>query len=107
MHYLTDYSCTGPGFCYHQRCSHHALLLDHLGWLPEFEAENAPAPAPMPTIQCANCSGGGVVYVRDCERAGWPHPECPVCKGSGELPAPIITTHFDVPALVAAEPIAA
>jgi hypothetical protein len=77
-HYVTGLSCDCRGFQEHQRCSHHALLLEHLGWLPEVE--------PVP-VACASCSGGGVVYVRDCERAGWPHPTCPDCHGSGEVPA--------------------
>jgi hypothetical protein len=78
-HYVTGLSCDCRGFQEHQRCTHYALLLDHLGWLPEV-AESAPAP-------CANCSGGGVLYVRDCERAGWPCPPCPECGGTGEIPA--------------------
>ena len=28
---VTGYSCTCPGFCHHQRCSHHAALLERLG----------------------------------------------------------------------------
>ncbi len=83
-HYVTGLSCDCRGFQEHQRCTHYALLLDHLGWLPEVEE----APAPTPAVdQCPNCSGGGVVYVRDCERAGWPHPDCPDCGGTGEIPA--------------------
>ena len=70
-HYVTGLSCDCRGFQEHQRCSHYALLLAHLGWLPE--VEDTPAPVPD---HCPNCSGGGVVYVRECARAGWPHPDC-------------------------------
>jgi hypothetical protein len=34
-HYVTGLSCDCRGFMGHQRCTHYALLLDHLGWLPE------------------------------------------------------------------------
>jgi hypothetical protein len=83
-HYVTALSCDCRGFIEHQRCSHLAALLDHLGWLPEVVAEPEDAPA---TVPCGNCSGGGTIYVRDCERAGWPHPTCPECGGTGETPA--------------------
>ena len=88
-HYVTRLSCDCRGFQEHQRCTHYALLLDHLGWLPAMETEDAPAPTPepVPVLQYGNCSGGGVVYVKACERAGWPHPTCPDCQGAGELPA--------------------
>ena len=33
-HYVTGLSCDCPGFIAHQRCTHHALLLERLGWLP-------------------------------------------------------------------------
>jgi hypothetical protein len=82
-HYVTGLSCDCRGFIEHQRCTHHALLLEHLGWLPELED----APAPASTVPCWHCSGGGAVYRRACERAGWPHPPCPVCHGEGDLPA--------------------
>jgi hypothetical protein len=38
-HYVTGFSCDCQGFVAHQRCSHHALLLERLGWLPEVEAD--------------------------------------------------------------------
>src|SRR5215207_9139269 len=70
-HYVTGLSCDCRGFQEHQRCTHLALLLDHLGWLPAMETEDAPAPTPepVPVLQYGNCSGGGVVYVKACERA--------------------------------------
>src|SRR5215216_1945772 len=36
-HYVTGFSCDCPGFISHQRCTHHALLLERLGWIPEVE----------------------------------------------------------------------
>jgi hypothetical protein len=60
-------------------------LLEHLGWLPAVETEDTPALVSA-VAQCPHCSGG-VLYVRDCERAGWPHPTCPECQGAGEIPA--------------------
>jgi hypothetical protein len=51
LHVVTGLSCDCRGFLHHQRCSHHAALLAHLGWLPELEVES---PAPQ---QCFWCSG--------------------------------------------------
>jgi hypothetical protein len=79
VHYVTALSCDCRGFIQHQRCSHLALLLKTIGWLPTVETATRP---------CPECSGGGVIYVRDCARAGWPHPTCPACQGVGELPMP-------------------
>src|SRR5215210_6212734 len=41
-HYVTGLSCDCPGFIAHQRCTHHALLLERLGWLPEVEVPVSP-----------------------------------------------------------------
>ena len=49
---LTAYSCSCPGFCHHQRCQHHSLLLAELGWLLE---PDPPAPA-----VCGECHGRGL-----------------------------------------------
>jgi len=76
LYYVTGLSCTCPGFLAHQRCSHHALLLSELGWLPPREPE-------PPAVTCCDCLGSGVVYVADCERAGYPHPRCAACDGTG------------------------
>jgi hypothetical protein len=75
-HYVTGLSCDCRGFQEHQRCTHYALLLDRLGWLPEVE----PAPTPALT-QCAYCSGGDVIVYRSFEE------RCPDCQGAGEVPA--------------------
>jgi hypothetical protein len=71
-HYTTGLSCDCRGFQEHQRCTHYALLLEHLGWLPEVE------PAIVP---CASCSGGGVRVYRSFEEP------CTDCQGTGEVPA--------------------
>ena len=77
-HYVTGLSCDCRGFQEHQRCTHMALLLDHLGWLPEVE----PAPLPEPaSVPCAACSGGGVRVFRSSEES------CADCHGTGEVPA--------------------
>src|SRR5215217_5742761 len=47
-HYVTGLSCDCRGFQEHQRCTHYALLLDHLGWLPAVDAEGAPSPTETP-----------------------------------------------------------
>jgi hypothetical protein len=74
--YVTGFSCDCPGFIAHQRCTHHALLLDYLGWLPELEDE---APAAQ---RCSACSGAGKV-----EEWGVSGPigckPCDSCGGSG------------------------
>jgi hypothetical protein len=72
LHVVTGFSCDCQGFVHHQRCTHHAALLEHLGWLP--------APA---MIDCPTCHGGGIIYVRACERVGFPYPACSTCQGTG------------------------
>jgi hypothetical protein len=56
-HYVTGFSCDCRGFIQHRRCTHHALLLERLGWLPELEAET-PAPSAAPQ-SCFWCQGTG------------------------------------------------
>jgi hypothetical protein len=80
-HYVTGLSCDCPGFIAHQRCTHHALLLERLGRLPELE-DAAPV---LPTVgktpaDCPDCSGCGVVDYRTFEE------RCPSCTGSGIRP---------------------
>jgi hypothetical protein len=87
-HYVTGLSGDCRGFQEHQRCTHYALLLDHLGWLPKVEAEDAKAPA-LTLVPCWTCSGGGVVSVQDCNRVDWPHPPCPVLHGRRRDPAAV------------------
>jgi hypothetical protein len=98
-HYVTGFSCDCRGFMEHQRCSHYALLLERLGWLPEVEAElpavanptasqengRAHAESPQatvvnPTVACPDCCGCGLV---DFGRYTLP---CEGCNGTGVKP---------------------
>jgi len=74
LHVVTGFSCDCQGFLHHQRCTHRAALLAHLGWLPELEDE-APAPA-----HCPDCTGCGVIVYRRFEEP------CSHCGGSGVRP---------------------
>jgi hypothetical protein len=74
-HYVTALSCDCRGFIEHQRCSHLAALLAHLGWLPEVESE-LPSREVSPA-DCPDCSGCGVRTYRTFEE------RCPACGGSG------------------------
>src|SRR5215204_4576441 len=77
---LTAYSCTCRGFVEHQRYSHYALLLDHLGWLPEVEKEDAPASVPISAgRECLWCFGSGLVPNDDTRQ----YDTCAACGGSG------------------------
>ena len=71
-YYVTGVSCDCRGFIDHQRCTHYALLLDHLGWLPE----NAPATPPPP---CLWCFGSGRVPNDDLHQ----FDACQPCDGTG------------------------
>jgi hypothetical protein len=83
LHVVTGFSCDCRGFMEHQRCSHHAALLAHLGWLPELE-DAAPASATVDTTTdcpaCPACCGCGVVTYRTFEE------RCTTCGGSGVRP---------------------
>jgi hypothetical protein len=76
-HYVTGLSCDCPGFIAHQRCTHHALLLERLGWLPDFEDETPVVTIVTTSADCPNCSGCGVVVYRTFEE------RCPACGGRG------------------------
>ncbi len=75
VHRLTERGCSCKGFAYAGRCTHHSLLLDELGWLPDA------APAPV----CVTCRGSGL----DPECAGHTHAgrtilcPCPTCGSTG------------------------
>jgi hypothetical protein len=73
LHYVTGLSCDCRGFIEHQRCTHHARLLDHLGWLPEIEDGSAP---------CLWCFGSGRTPNDDTGQYDRCHP----CEGTGRLP---------------------
>ncbi len=77
---VTGLSCTCQGFLAHQRCSHHALLLDHLGWLPDPAPE---PPAVVETLHCATCGH------RVSGQASYCSEECAVCGPLAGAPGPI------------------
>jgi len=84
VYYVTGYSCTCEGFVYHQRCSHHAALLDRLGWLPDIAGNVAGSPPVAVAPPCVRCRGRGFTYAE----AGpdqWPF-EIP-CRTCGAEPA--------------------
>ena len=89
-------SCSCPAGSYGDPCCKHAARYYLDAGVLELDDPEPDPPALGATISCWNCSGGGVVYVRECERAGWPHPPCPTCKGSGELSLPILSAHVDL-----------
>ncbi len=74
-YFVTGLSCTCQGFMAHQRCSHYALLLERLGWLPEVEPD-MPFVAQTPA-DCAECCGCGLTYYRSGAQP------CETCGGSG------------------------
>jgi len=94
LHVVTGYTCDCPGFFHHGRCTHHAALLAHLGWLPEVEDE-------APISACPACTAGKI------EEFGVSGPigckPCPVCDGTGVVPAPA-TRPYGLPAV---QPVAA
>ena len=42
LYRVTGFSCSCPGFIRWGRCGHHALLLDHLGWLGDDDPDPTP-----------------------------------------------------------------
>ena len=61
VYHLTGFSCSCPGFVFHQRCSHHAALLGHLGWLPAV-ADAATNVVVAVAPPCVRCRGRGFTY---------------------------------------------
>ncbi len=76
-HYVTGLSCDCRGLMEHQRCTHHALLLDRLGWLTA--VEDAPTPAPAPDA-CLWCAGSGRIANDDLRQ----YVACAACGGTGQ-----------------------
>jgi hypothetical protein len=85
-HYVTGFSCDCQGFIAHQRCTHHALLLERLGWLPEIEGEK-PVPVLTEPVKtrastpqsCFWCLGSGRTPNDHHER----FDHCEPCGGTG------------------------
>jgi hypothetical protein len=59
-HYVTGLSCDCAGFLAHQRCTHHALLLERLGWLPDVEDERSMHTENRILVDCPACCGCGI-----------------------------------------------
>ncbi len=85
LYRLTHYSCSCRGFAHHQRCTHYALLLDCLGWLPESPTPPTPAVARVPEVPCDRCDGHGWGYSGG--SAAW---TCHTCSGTGVEPATVL-----------------
>jgi hypothetical protein len=90
LHTVTAYSCDCQGFLAHGRCSHHAALLSHLGWLPEVEPEFSVRTENLTPADCPDCCGCGL---QDFGRYNLP---CETCGGSGVRPSPHL---HDAPAM--------
>jgi hypothetical protein len=75
-HYVTGLSCDCRGFMEHQRCTHYALLLDRLGWLPEVED------VPVPDA-CLWCAGSGRIPNDELRQ----YDACAACGGTGQRSA--------------------
>jgi hypothetical protein len=83
LHTVTGFSCDCRGFLHHQRCTHHAALLAHLGWLPELESETPaevlPDSSKTAPQQCFWCCGSGRIPNDQHER----YDRCEPCGGTG------------------------
>ena len=71
LHRVTRLSCDCRGFIQHGRCSHYALLLYHLGELPEPTPPVVSAHASAPAVLCDQCGEpmrhmAGVSFVCAC-----------------------------------------
>jgi hypothetical protein len=74
IHHVGPDGCTCPGYVQWRRCTHHALLIAQLGWLPDVDEE--PTLSASSPIPCALCDGAGRFD---------PETPCPVCGGAGDL----------------------
>ncbi len=94
LYRLTGFSCTCKGFLRWQRCTHHALLLAQLGWLPDLEGEPEPDPDPSPAspalsvpglVPCPECDATGqvVAFFGPDDEQG--ETDCGLCGGAGEI----------------------
>lgn len=110
LYYVTGWSCTCRGFLTHQRCTHHALLLERLGWLPPVAeaqsmdevlageiaaclSEFEPGPGNAPIVTTTDCTCGALDPELSCPLrrvvASVAKPElahvtrCPECHGDG------------------------
>ena len=93
LYRLTHHSCSCKGFMTWQRCTHFALFLKVLGWLPDPEPEPEPAaPAvPAPPAPCAICEGSGRERLRSATGRSFA-VVCDGCGGTGHVAAPAPAT---------------
>jgi hypothetical protein len=80
-------SCSCPAGSFGDPCCKHAAryYLD-VGLLKLDDPEPDP-PALGASLDCPERHGCAVIYDRNLERAGWLYPNCPVCQGTGIVPA--------------------
>jgi hypothetical protein len=107
LHRVTLVSCDCPGFIRHQRCTHHARLLDEVGELP-LTPSPPPAvydtsipgcpPEPAETawiaIVCDCCAGSGLDAMKD-RNGDWRDVTCPICAGRGTVAISIAVADLD------------
>ncbi len=96
LYRLTHYSCSCKGFMHWQRCTHHSLLLSHLGWLPDLNPEPEPDPDPDPSpaspalpapelVPCPECDATGRVIAFYGVEDDPGETYCGLCGGAGEI----------------------
>jgi hypothetical protein len=85
-HDVTGLSCDCRGgtrrVIEQQRCTHAALLLAHLGWLPAVGHPEGQVPTPLTPASCVRCDGVGTVEQFSAAR-GWAVIDgvpCPACQ---------------------------
>lgn len=90
LYRLTHLSCTCKGFMTWQRCTHHSLLLAHLGWLPDIDPEPTPTPAAAvpatPQLPCPECRSTGTEIAMGRSGSRYRVP-CFLCSGAGHIDA--------------------
>jgi hypothetical protein len=80
IHRVNPSVCSCKGFAAWRRCTHQALLIAELGWLPDDpDRDPDPSPAPAPSAACAAPSGEIPCPLCD----GATAPSCPICDGRG------------------------
>lgn len=98
-HYVTALSCTCLGFCRHQRCGHHSLLLAAIGWLdddddPDPDPPPPPAPAAIAVHHIpGHWTTGGWLRTNDCPE--WHAPVTEIAL-DGEDVLRVCGDQFDV-----------